>query len=123
MARSRDLMKSEGCINQTMYKIILEKNLRPSALKMFPNSEDWVLQQDNVLCQKARLIKAWMEEQKTLPCESPDLNLKNLWNVIKVKIDGYKPSNKGKRTQEHRERLVNSMPKHMKVHVSHSTKY
>ncbi|MBN3283396.1 STXB5 protein, partial [Polyodon spathula] len=46
-----------------------------------------------------RSIKVWMEDHqiKTLswPAQSPDLNpIENLWNVIKRKMDGHKPSNK-----------------------------
>ncbi|KAJ8389099.1 hypothetical protein AAFF_G00123050 [Aldrovandia affinis] len=69
----------EGRMNQTTYKVILEENLLPSALKMFPKSEDWFFQQDNAPCHTARSIKVWMEDHqiKTLswPAQSsPDLN-------------------------------------------------
>ncbi|MGH0123186.1 UNVERIFIED_CONTAM: hypothetical protein FKN15_013690 [Acipenser sinensis] len=40
-----------------------------------------------------------MEDHKiktlSLPAQSPDLNpIENLWNMIKRKMDGHKPSNK-----------------------------
>ena len=72
------------------------------------------------------------------PAQSPDLNpIENLWNVIKRKMDGHKPSNKAKLleflrqewhkvTQRQCERLVESMPRHMKaviVNQGYSTKY
>jgi hypothetical protein len=86
---------------------------------MFPISEDWFFQQDNVSCHTVRSIKVWMEDHqiktlswtaqspdlnpienpqiKTLSwtAQSPDLNpIENLWNVIKRKMDGHKTSNK-----------------------------
>ncbi|MGH0154757.1 UNVERIFIED_CONTAM: hypothetical protein FKN15_033937 [Acipenser sinensis] len=77
---------------------------------------------------------------KTLswPAQSPDLNpIENLWNVIKRKMDGHKPSNKAelleflrqewhKVTQQQCERLVESMPRRMKAvleNQGYSTKY
>ncbi|MGH0115999.1 UNVERIFIED_CONTAM: hypothetical protein FKN15_060463 [Acipenser sinensis] len=77
---------------------------------------------------------------KTLswPAQSPDLNpIENLWNVIKRKMDGHKPSNKAelleflrqerhKVTQHQYERLVESMPRRMKAvleNQGYSTKY
>ncbi|MGH0158058.1 UNVERIFIED_CONTAM: hypothetical protein FKN15_049200 [Acipenser sinensis] len=77
---------------------------------------------------------------KTLswPAQSSDLNpIENLWNVIKRKMDGHKPSNKAelleflhqewyKVTQHQCERLVESMPRHMKAvleNQGYSTKY
>ncbi|XP_034562833.1 uncharacterized protein LOC117829315 [Notolabrus celidotus] len=83
----------QGRLNQATYEVILEENWLPSALTMFPNSEDWFFQQDNAPCHTARSIKVWMKDHqiKTLswPAQSPDLNpIENLWNVIKRKMDG-----------------------------------
>lgn len=62
-----------------MYKIVLEENLFPSALTMFPNSEVWVFQQDSAPYHTARSIKMWMEHHKiktlSWPVQSPNLNL------------------------------------------------
>ncbi len=61
------------------------------------------------------------------PCQSPDLNpIENLWNVIKKKMDGHKPSNKTGlleflRQERHNvpqlqcERLVKSIRRHIKA--------
>ena len=72
------------------------------------------------------------------PAQSPDLNpIENLWNVIKRKMDGHKPSNKAelleflwqewhKVTQQQCERLVESMPRRMKAVIEnqgYSIKY
>ena len=132
----------EGRMNQARYKVVLEENLLPFALTMFPNSEECFFQQDNAPCHTARSVKVWMKDHqiRTLswPAQSPDLNpIKNLWNVIKRKMDGHKPSNKAelleflrqewhKVTQRQCERLVESMPRHMKaviVNQGYSTKY
>lgn len=37
-------------MNRAIYNITLEKRSLPSALTMFPNSEDWFFQQDNAPC-------------------------------------------------------------------------
>uniref|UniRef100_A0AAY5L5H5 Tc1-like transposase DDE domain-containing protein n=1 Tax=Esox lucius TaxID=8010 RepID=A0AAY5L5H5_ESOLU len=132
----------EGRMNQAKYKVILEEHLLPSALKMFPNSENWFFQQDNAPCHTARSIKVWMEDHqiKTLswPAQSPDLNpIENLWNLMKRKMDGHKPSNKAelleflcqewnKVTQQQCDRLVESMPRRIKAVIKnqgYSTKY
>ena len=44
-------------------------------------------------------VKVWMKDHPirplSWPAQFPDLNpIKNLWNVIKRKMDGHKPSNK-----------------------------
>ena len=78
-----------------------------------------------------RSVKVWMKDHhiRTLSwlAQSPDLNpIKNLWNVIKRKMEGHKPSNKAelleflrqewhKVTQRQCERLVESMPRRMKA--------
>ena len=132
----------EGRMNQAIYKVILDENLLSSALTIFPNSENWYFQQDNASCNTARSIKVWMEDHqiKTLswPAQSPDLNpIENLWNVIKRKMEGHKPSNKAelleflphkrhKVTQHQRERLVDSMPRRIIAvngNQGYSTKY
>uniref|UniRef100_A0A3P8YI50 Tc1-like transposase DDE domain-containing protein n=1 Tax=Esox lucius TaxID=8010 RepID=A0A3P8YI50_ESOLU len=46
-------------------------------------------------------IKVWMEDHQiknlSWPAQSPELNpIENLWNLIKRKMDGHKPSNKAK---------------------------
>ena len=107
-----------------------------------PTLRTGFFQQDNAPCHTARSIKVWMEDHqiKTLswPAQSPDLNpIENLWNVIKRKMDGHKPSNKAelleflrqewhKVTQNQCERLVESMPRRMKAVIKnqgYSTKY
>ncbi|XP_054466065.1 phosphatidylinositol 4-phosphate 5-kinase-like protein 1 [Anoplopoma fimbria] len=98
---------------------------------MFPNSEGCFFQQDNAPCHTARSVKVWMKDHqiRTLswPAQSPDLNpIENLYNVIKRKMDGHKPSNEAelleflrqewhKVTQQQCERLVESMPRRMKA--------
>ncbi len=79
--------------------VMIWKNLLSTAPTMFPNSEDCFFQQDNAPCHTARSVKVWREDHqfKTLSwsAQSPDLNpIENLWNVIKRKMDGHKPSSK-----------------------------
>ncbi len=43
-------------MNQATNKVVLEENLLPSALTMFPNSDDCFFQQDNTPYHTARSI-------------------------------------------------------------------
>ena len=78
---------------------VLEKNLLPFALIMFPNSEECFFQQDNDPCHTARSVKVWVKDHQirilSWPAQSSDLNpIENLWNGIKRKRDVHKHSNK-----------------------------
>ena len=126
-------------LSQAKYNVVPEESLLPSALKMFPNYEECFFQQGNAPCHTASEgVDEEDHQTRTLswPAQSPDLNpIENLWNVIKM--DGHKPSNKAellevlrqewhKVTQWQCERLVESMPRHMKaviVNQGYSTKY
>lgn len=132
----------EEQMNQALYKVILEENLISFALTIFPNSEDWFFQQDNAPYHTARSIKVWMDDHqiKTLswPAQSPAQNpIENLWNLIKRRMDGHKPSNKAELlevlrqewhnvTQQPCKTLVESVPRCMKAVIKnqgYSTKY
>lgn len=58
----------------TVYKV--EEKL-PSAFTMFPDSEEWVFQQDNAPCHTVRSIKVSTENLriKTLPWSAQSLEL------------------------------------------------
>ena len=87
----------EGCINQaTTYEDILGENLLPSALTMFPNSEDcFFFFGRTMTCHTVRSIKHHINiilgVDGRRPVPSP---MDNLWSVIKSKMGGHKPSNK-----------------------------
>ncbi|KAK1789420.1 hypothetical protein P4O66_015349 [Electrophorus voltai] len=87
---------------------------------------------------QSKSIKDHQIKTLSWPAQSPDHNpIENLWNVIKRKMDGHKPSNKAelmeflcqewrKVTQQQCERLVESMPRRMKAVIKnqgYSTKY
>lgn len=59
----RHICLCEWCMNQAIYQVVMEENLLPSALTLFPNSEDCFFQQDNASCHTAMAIKVWMEDQ------------------------------------------------------------
>lgn len=79
-------------------RVVLKGILLPSALTMFPNSEDFFFQQNNVPWHTARSINMWIEDHKiktlygkpTLQTLNP---IENLLYVIKRRMDGQKPSN------------------------------
>ncbi|MBN3285256.1 TC1A transposase, partial [Polyodon spathula] len=96
--RVGDLYQVHGKLNQHGCHSILQRHAIPSRLRLV--GQFFILQQDNDPKHTSKLsIKVWMEDHqiKTLswPAQSPDLNpTENLWNVIKRKMDGHKPSNK-----------------------------
>ncbi|MBN3278876.1 TCB1 transposase, partial [Polyodon spathula] len=130
-----------GTMNSALYQRILQENVRPSVREL-KLKRSCVTQQDNDPKHTSKSTSEWLKNKKFkvlgLPTQSPDLNpIENLWNVIKRKMDGHKPSNKAelleflrqewhKVTQHQCERLVESMPRRMKAvleNQGYSTKY
>jgi len=70
--------------------VVLEENLPPPpALTMSPNCEAWFAP---AMLRATHTHTVWMKDPVTAP--SPDLSpIENIWNVVKRKTDGHKPSN------------------------------
>lgn len=122
----------EGQMNQAEYQVILEENLRPPALTVFPNWGSGFPAGQFSSYLTARSIKTRMESHKikiktpSWPARSPDPNpTEKHWDVIQRKTGGHKPSNEvelidlctrsGIKSREQCERLVESMPRRMSV--------
>lgn len=84
---------TENLNAQKMVKIY-KRGLIRSANKMFgPNSEDWVLQEDNDPKHRSAFCKAWKEENRIITMdwlsESRDANpIENVWGIMKAKFRG-----------------------------------
>ena len=107
--------------------------LAPSALTMFPNSEEWCFQQDNAPCSEvSEGVDEWPTDQDPVmasPISRPESHRKPL--ECDQEEDGWSQAIKQsqewhKVTQRQCERLVESMPRLMKaviVNHGYSTKY
>lgn len=132
----------EGMMNATKYKDVLQTKMLPSARTLF-QMDDWMFQDDNAPCHRARLVKRWMEENEVRtinwPAQSPDLNpIENLWQRMSCIIAKDKPTNKRMLiekiirawhhivTAEELQNLVSSMPRRCQAVIKNKgwpTKY
>jgi len=83
-----DLVPIDGSMNQSQYLRTLNDFAFPSGDRLI--GEEFILQQDNAPCHKAKMINTFLREVgvKTLdwPPQSPDLNIiENVWSLIKRK--------------------------------------
>jgi transposase len=81
----------DGRMNQYNYIDTLENYLIPTKDIYFGNDTEWIFQQDNAPCHKARRVNDWFTENgiRVLqwPARSPDLNpIENVWTVIDRKL-------------------------------------
>jgi len=70
---------------------IYSTTLLESSHKLFPQSNDWILQEDNDPKHRSKIATKWKNENsiKVLqwPAYSPDLNpIENIWSILKLKI-------------------------------------
>ena len=62
-----------------------------SSDKLFPESDEWILQEDNDSPHRSKIARQWKEENSInvlqWPSYSPDLNpIENVWAILKSKI-------------------------------------
>jgi transposase len=94
-----------GDLNSTLYRDILEHNLKPSYQRFFPRGL-WRFQQDNASPHYTADVNTWMHNHGVhileFPPRSPDLNpIENIWHVLKYRVEHRNP-----RTAEEFETVV-----------------
>mmetsp|Transcript_6823 Transcript_6823/g.6127 ORF Transcript_6823/g.6127 Transcript_6823/m.6127 type:complete len:310 (+) Transcript_6823:140-1069(+) len=92
-----NLYNIEGIMVKQDYKNILQRQMIPSAQKLFP-SGDYIFQEDNDPKHAAKICRQYLSNKGVnrleWPSQSPDLNpIENLWAILDKKCKMRKPQN------------------------------
>jgi hypothetical protein len=84
-------MLCDGRMDQHRYIDTLENYLMPTKDIFFGEEPDWMYQQDNAPCHKAKSVTEWFKQNNInvlqWPARSPDLNpIENVWTVLGRKL-------------------------------------
>ncbi len=81
-------------ITALVYQEMLEHFMLPSAEQLFKDT-DFIFQQDLAPVHTAKSTKSWLNEHGVdvldWPANSPDLNIENLWGIVKRKMRNKRP--------------------------------
>ena len=85
-------------MDQYLYIDTLENAMLPSRDLLIDDHMNWIYQQDNAPCHKAKKVDAWFRENNISvlpwPARSPDLNpIEQIWSIIDKKLVGVRLSN------------------------------
>ncbi len=73
-------------VTASVYQYILEHFMLPSADQLFKDA-DFIFQQDLAPAHTAKSTKSWLNDRGVgvldKPVNSPDLNIENLWDIVK----------------------------------------
>lgn len=122
----------QGMMNAKQYIEVLEKKMKPSSVTLFGEDEEYIFQDDNAPCHRAKVVKEWLRANNVTtldwPAQSPDLNpIENLWQRLNNLISVSKPKTKTELiekiinnwhhiiTTEELRKLVESMPRRCKM--------
>ncbi len=83
-------------VTAPVYQEILEHFMLPSADHLFKDT-DFIFQQDLAPAHTAKSTKSWLNDHCVCvldwPANSPDLNIENLWAIVKRKMRNKRPKN------------------------------
>ncbi len=83
-------------VTAPIYQEILEHFMLPSAHQLFKNA-DFIFQKDLAPGHTANSTKSWLNDHGVgvldWPANSPDLNIENLWGIVKRKMRNKRPKN------------------------------
>ncbi len=85
---------SKTNVTASVYQDILEQFMLPSVDQLFKDA-DFIFQQDLAPAHTAKSTKSWLNDHGVgvldWPENSPDLNIENLWCIVKRKIRNKRP--------------------------------
>ncbi len=83
-------------VTAPVYQEILEHFMLPSADQLFKDA-DLIFQKDLAPANTAKSTKSWLNDHDVgvldWPANSPDLNIENLWSIVKRKMRNKRPKN------------------------------
>ncbi len=83
-------------VTSPVYQEILEDFMLPSADQLFKDA-DFIFQQDLAPVHTAKSTRRWLNDDGVgvldWPANSPDLNIENLWGIVKRKMRNKRPKN------------------------------
>ncbi len=83
-------------VTAPVYQETLEHFMLPSADKLFKDA-DFILKLDLAAVHTARITKSWLNDYGVgvldWPANSPDLDIENLWGIVKRKMRNKRPKN------------------------------
>ncbi len=116
-------------VTAPVYQEILEHFMLPSADQLFKDA-DFIFQQDLAPAHTAKSTKSWLNDHGVgvldWPANSPDLNIENLWGIVKRKMRNKRQKNADELKAtvkeiwasippQQRHKLITSMPRRIEA--------